>query len=71
MSFVFGFLGAILGIIVVGFVIVFIVISKIKKSVGKEEFKQFKELSHNSKEILMEMSETPKSVNGMTTLVEP
>ena len=31
MSFVFGFLGAILGIIVVGFVIVFIVISKIKK----------------------------------------
>ncbi len=71
MSFVFGFLGAILGIIVVGFVIVFIVISKIKKSVGKEEFKQLKELSHNSKEILMEMSETPKSVNGMTTLVEP
>ena len=71
MSFIFGFLGAIFGIIVIGIIIFLTILYKIRKTVGKEDFKKLKELSQNSKDILIEMSEIPKSVNGMTKLVEP
>lgn len=71
MSFLFGFLGVIIGIIVVIIVIVFIVLKKIQRSLGISGIKSISTLKNFSNDCIIQSSNTPKSVNGMTSLVEP
>lgn len=71
MSFVLGFLGVILGIFVSLFLIVFIVLKKIQKATGISGVNPVTALKNFSKETEISNITTPKSVNAMTTLVEP
>lgn len=71
MSFLFGFLGAIVGIIVAILVIVFIILKKIQKSLGISGINSISALKKFSDDCIVQSSNTPKSVNGMTSLVEP
>lgn len=71
MSFLFGFLGAIIGIIVVILLVVFIVLKKIQRTLGVSGINSISSLKNFSDNCIMENSNTPKSINGMTSLVEP
>lgn len=71
MSFLFGFLGAIIGIIIVILLVVFIVLKKIQKSLGVRGINTISSLKKISDECIVENSDIHKSVNGMTSLIEP
>lgn len=71
MSFLFGFLGAIIGIIVVVLLVVFIVLKIIQRNLGITGINSISSLKDFSDNCIMENSNIPKSVNGMTSLVEP
>ena len=71
MDFLLGFLGAILGIIVIITVLVLIVYSYMKKIIGKSKTKELINLAKNAKMIQNEEYTRVKNVNGMTKLLEP
>lgn len=71
MSFLFGFFGAIIGIIVLVLAILFIVLKKAQKSLGLKGINPISSLKNFSDECNIKNSYTPKSVSGMTNLIEP
>lgn len=71
MSFILGFLGVILGIFVSIFLVLFIILKIIQKETGISGINPITSLRNFSKESEISNSTTPKSVNAMTTLLEP
>lgn len=71
MSFLLGFLGAIVGVIVIILAIVFVVLKKIQRGLGISGINSISSLKKFSDDCIIQNSNTPKSVNGMTSLVEP
>lgn len=71
MSFLLGFLGAILGIIVVILSIVGVIIIGLNKKIGKNRVKELINIAKNHESIQQEELARKKSVKGMTKLIEP
>ena len=71
MSFLLGFLGAILGIVFIIIILILIVYNFIKKSVGTNNIKQLVHVAKNAKSIKEEEYTRIKNVSGMTKLLEP
>ena len=71
MSFVFGFLGTLLGIISALLIIAFIILKVIQSSLRIPGLNPISSLKRVSDEAKIANSLTPRSVNGLTTLVEP
>lgn len=71
MSFLFAFLGTILGIIVTIGIIVFFIYYKLAKSIGKANLKDLINVAKNTSDIEAEEYSRPKNISGMTNLLEP
>lgn len=71
MSFILGFLGAIIGILVVIGIIIVCIIIGVSKSVGISNLKAIFSAAKNAKQIAKEDAYRPKNVSGMTRLLEP
>lgn len=71
MSFLLGLFGAIIGVSIVILLVVFIVLKKIQRSLGVRGVNSISSLKKFSDECIIENSNSPKSVNGMTSLIEP
>ena len=71
MSFLFAFLGTILGIIVTISIIVFFIYYKLAKSIGKANLKDLINVAKNTSDIEAEEYSRPKNISGMTSLLEP
>lgn len=71
MSFLLGFLGAVLGIALIIIILVLIVYNFIRKTVGRNNIKQLIHVAKNTKSIQDEEYTRIKNVSGMTKLLEP
>lgn len=71
MSFLLGFLGAVLGIVFIIIILVLIVYNFISKTVGRNNIKQLIHIAKNTKSIQEEEYTRIKNVSGMTKLLEP
>lgn len=71
MSFLLGLFGAIIGVSIVILLVVFIVLKKIQRSLGVRGVNSISSLKKFSDECIIENSNSPKSVNSMTSLIEP
>ena len=71
MEFLLGFLGAILGIILVVVIVGLCILKGVGKMVGINEMKTLIGAAKNAKQIAKENAYKPKSVSGITTLLEP
>ena len=71
MSFLLGFLGAIIGIIFIIIVIIVFIIIGVSKSVGINDLKTIFGAAKNAKQIAEEDAYRQKNVSGITKLLEP
>ena len=71
MSFLLGFLGAIIGIIFIIIVIIVFIIIGVSKSVGINDLKTIFGVAKNAKQIAEEDAYRQKNVSGITKLLEP
>lgn len=71
MSFLLGFLGAIIGIIFIIIVIIVCIIIGVSKSVGINDLKTIFGAAKNAKQIAEEDAYRQKNVSGITKLLEP
>ena len=71
MEFLLGVLGAILGIILVVVIVGLCILKGVGKMVGINEMKTLIGAAKNAKQIAKENAYKPKSVSGITTLLEP
>lgn len=71
MSFVLGIFGAIIGVFIALLIIVFVILKIIQKKLGVVGMNPISSLKKVSDEAKIANSTTHKSVNGMTTLIEP
>lgn len=71
MSFLLGFLGTILGILVAVVIIIFCILSGVSKMVGVNNLKTLMAAARNAKNIAHEDYSRQKNVSGMTKLIEP
>ena len=71
MSFLLGFLGAIIGIIFIIIVIILCIIIGVSKSVGINDLKTIFGAAKNAKQIAEEDAYRQKNVSGITKLLEP
>lgn len=71
MSFIMGFLGACIGLIVAVFIIICIVYYKTRRIVGTNNMKSLASTIKNIKNLKQEEYTRPKSVSGITQLLEP
>lgn len=71
MSFLLGFLGTILGILVAVVIIIFCIFTGVAKMVGLNNLKTLIAAARNAKNIVHEDYSRQKNVSGMTKLIEP
>ena len=71
MSFVLGLVGSFVGVILVILVIALVIYIKIKKILNEHGVKRIRDIKRQADDAIIDISNTPKSVNGMTSLVEP
>ena len=71
MSFILGFLGACIGIVVGILIIVGIIYSKVQKTIGKANMKELVDVAKQAKSIEQQEYTREKNVSGITRLIEP
>ena len=71
MVFILSLLGGFIGIVLAVMLIIFVVIKKIKGTVGDENFGELKDVFQNNINLRREEYSRPKSVMGITDLIEP